>query len=438
MRVLASRTYRVNGNAEKKVLRFGQSHPAKWHPGLVRDLFLRYTKPGQTIFDPFGGRGGSLVGITLGRNVLLNELEPAFVAYCRQNYEYLKRQTLPGIELGWAEIHQGDSRRLDWLPAAEDTGRDSACVSSPSYGGSEVGDGRKYNNATNGGKGRGNRKGGSYEQSGNIANLKHAPGAVLEGCLSSPPYGDLADRCRAAEPNQARAIAKYGNRYGHGSPTRHVDGYGSTDGQIGRLPHVDVALSSPPYGTTFSDWDATSNAAREGQSVLYADERHTGARQNIGTIPYYDSAHESKRSPAPPAEAETYTQAVFQVYRELFRVIIDGGVLVLGGGDFVRDGTVGDLCGDTIRLCEAAGWLPVEQWQHQKASVSFWRRLHHRQRPDVPVVDYEWVLVFVKKFQGWPFTELEPTTAAPVEWTTKQASTSRQLSLVDATQLGLT
>jgi hypothetical protein len=58
----------------------------------------------------------------------------------------------------------------------------------------------------------------------------------------------------------------------------------------------------------------------------------------------------------------------------------------------------------------------VERWRHEKAVVSFWRRLHHSQNR--PVVTHEDVLVFVKGHQGWLFADLPSTTTAAAVLTT--------------------
>src|SRR5690348_1463106 len=92
MRVLPPRTYASGG--KPAWLRFGMNHPAKMSPLLARDLFLRYTLPGMTVLDPFLGRGTSLVGCALGRNLLGVELEAPFAQAARDNYRYLRAHSL--------------------------------------------------------------------------------------------------------------------------------------------------------------------------------------------------------------------------------------------------------------------------------------------------------------------------------------------------------
>lgn len=423
MHVLPPRTYASGG--KPAWLRYGGGHPAKMHPELARDLFLRYTLPGMTVLDPFLGRGTSLIGCALGRNLLGVELEAPFAQAARDNYRYLRAHSLPGVPLGWARVFRGDSRRLPFRSAAD------AVVTSPPYADTPLDPGEssrpeakiarllaegKYREAEvvrlhGSGKRSIFRSTGYGSSAGQIGDL---PLGDVAAAIASPPYGDVASRDRSKESYCQAQDPLLRAKYGTGDTNRHIDGYGETPGQIGNLPHA--AIGSPPYGNVFSDWDATSNAAREGQTVLYSDERWSGARQNIGNIPYYDHEHSSKRSPKAPDGAETYADACLEVYRECYRVVRPGGVLVLVTGNYVRTGAVVDLAADTIALARAAGWTPWERWEHRKSTVSFWRRLHNQQGR--PVVVSEDVLVFVKgSAPAWAFADLAPTYRAPADLT---------------------
>lgn len=490
--MLPPRTYRNDIALRRRLfIPEAMAHPAKMAALLCVDLFRRYTLPGQTVLDPFGGIGTTLVGITLlgPRNVILHELEPRFVALAQASLDHVRGSILPGLPLGEAVVLQGDSRHLplpdgecagvvrsppysnaisdtadggfreDWAERRADRLRAlgmpekaetllrkhanagsnfrqegystnpanignlphrgvDGIISSPPFGGSEAVDAggiRGVNNQHGGGNAT--RLG--YAESGTIANLTHSG---ISAVISSPPYADVASRQRSSEA-YALAHPEHAGPYGRSaaSANRSIDGYGETAGQIGHLAHrgVDDAIGSPLYGNAFSDWDLSGSAGKDGQTVCYADERH-GVRLNIGNIPYYSQEHLSKRSPAPPEGAETYSDACLAVYRECYRVVRPGGVLVLVTGDYVRSGKVVDLASDTIALCVAAGWTPVERWRHEKANVSFWRRLHARQGR--PVVPYEDVLVFCKGHApAWPFAELPPTTIRPAQLTRTKA-----------------
>lgn len=467
----------------------------------MRDLFLRYTLPGQTILDPFGGIGGALIGCTLGRNVILHELEAPFVEHQRRNEMHLRSHALGDVPLGSATILQGDSRHLP------------------------------------------------------------LPDGDVAAAITSPPYADLASRDRSAEPYSQNKDPELRAKYGSGDTNRHVDGYGDhTPGQIGDLPHdtrrylgtgpqidtIDACQNEsdpicaptvvPLVGTAAAvsaggqtpttrgvptapstggksarlsegcpaptcrvrtipsgrggrlagaaqaPCSSTEPRESETEPVRSAEARRTSKRitsfrgskaaprrsktssrsasratpngtpsddpsQNecicalnvagstLAEAPDPDRAPRSAApsgsapphsalggSVEPPNEPENYATACLAVYRECFRVVRSGGVLVLIVGPYVRNGTIVDLAADSIRLAEAAGWTPVERWRHEKAQISFWRRLHAQQAaargrdPHEVTVTHEDVLVFCKgEKPGWEFAELPPTHLAPVE-----------------------
>lgn len=468
MNTLPPRTYKANAGAEKRLLPFGIQHPAKMTAALCRDLFLRYTLPGWVVLDPFFGRGTSLIGCTLGRHVIGVELELPFVEYARANYEYLRAHLLPGLPLGKAVIEQGDSRHLP-LPSAAD-----ACLTSPPYAEAltyqQAGAGGEHWELLRAGYTPGEiaelrragdprvtqtrREAGYSRSPENIGNLPHA-------VISSPPYADVASRDRSNEPYCQAQDPVLRARYGSGDTNRHIDGYGHSDGQIGDLPHAgvdDACVSSPPFAETL----ATSHASQRGwvrangkpqgfgESTFNdygSSEGQIGVLRHGGVVhaavtspPYMDqhaigndnlTGHGLGRSDGKPrgeslqkdryqegaslalaGDPETYADACLAVYRECYRVVRPGGALVLVTGNYVRGGEIVDLAVDTIKLAQAAGWTPWECWRHEKSSVSFWRRLHHRQGR--PVVTHEDVLVFVKGEQpAWAFADLPPTTQAP-------------------------
>jgi hypothetical protein len=62
-------------------------HPAKANMFLQKALIDYLTEPGDTIIDPFGGTGTAMIGLLMGRNVALIELEPSFQALIEETYE---------------------------------------------------------------------------------------------------------------------------------------------------------------------------------------------------------------------------------------------------------------------------------------------------------------------------------------------------------------
>ena len=89
------------------------AHPAKMMLPLQRWLIEKYSMPGDVILDPMAGQGTLLIGCTMGRHVILVELESKFVGMLNDNWT--KIQTLGpemGYEMGTATILQGDARNL--------------------------------------------------------------------------------------------------------------------------------------------------------------------------------------------------------------------------------------------------------------------------------------------------------------------------------------
>jgi len=54
-------------------------HPAKMQLHLTRALIEYLTEPGDSVLDPFGGTGTTAIGLLMGRNVVLIELESHFI-----------------------------------------------------------------------------------------------------------------------------------------------------------------------------------------------------------------------------------------------------------------------------------------------------------------------------------------------------------------------
>ena len=55
------------------------SHPAKYNLGMVDAIVEAYSKPGDTILDPFGGTGSAAIACLSARKTILCELEPGYV-----------------------------------------------------------------------------------------------------------------------------------------------------------------------------------------------------------------------------------------------------------------------------------------------------------------------------------------------------------------------
>ena len=104
------------------------SHPAKMDAQLLIWISERYTEVGETILDPMAGSGTQMLSCTLGRNVVLVELEDKFCKMMADNWAEVKMRPQLGSVMGDCQIIQGDARNLEGLLADK-------IITSPPYTG---------------------------------------------------------------------------------------------------------------------------------------------------------------------------------------------------------------------------------------------------------------------------------------------------------------
>lgn len=365
---------------------------------LTLDIVRRYTRPGQTIIDPFLGLGGTLVALLEGRAVLGIELERHHYESAVKNAAHLLR--LAG-QLGkhpHYDLYNGDSRELLAGMAAD------SAVTSPAFG--EMNSEHAGGNVTQ----RPNKDGVGFE-GGKEYFTYDRNAQVVAG---SPPYADaLNETPEAAAKQRERVTEKIANGAVHPEGTKwgRRGSWGGgmahrvTQGYEGVLP--DVAAGSPPYEDTLS---------RNRSQEQYAHD-HPDLSKKYGRTDPSRSADGYGRAGAQIGNMKlkdnSYQDACRQIYAALYDAILPGGVLVLVTGDYVRkdkDGVskVIDLAQITIDLCVEAGWTPLERWVGRKKRVSFWRG--YWAKKGQPLLDYEDVLVFCRgEKPAWEFAELSPT-----------------------------
>lgn len=101
------------------------THPAKQQAYLHKDICNYVSEPGDSILDPFGGVGTSLISATMGRNVTLVEIESYYcdiISRCINELE----STVP-TGLGRMMLIQGDNRLALPIPCDH-------IITSPPYG----------------------------------------------------------------------------------------------------------------------------------------------------------------------------------------------------------------------------------------------------------------------------------------------------------------
>lgn len=74
-------------------------HIAKAHMLMVEELVEFVSEPGEVILDPFAGTGTILVALTMGRKVVLIELEEHFQEVIKQNIKGISRTISDAEEL---------------------------------------------------------------------------------------------------------------------------------------------------------------------------------------------------------------------------------------------------------------------------------------------------------------------------------------------------
>ena len=106
------------------------THPAKQNGYLHQDICEFVSKPGETILDPFGGVGTSLISATLGRNVILVEIEDYYADIIQKCIDHLNSQRyLSKAAETWGNmtVIQADNRVALPIPCDH-------VITSPPYG----------------------------------------------------------------------------------------------------------------------------------------------------------------------------------------------------------------------------------------------------------------------------------------------------------------
>jgi len=80
------------------------AHPAKMDAQLLLWIVERYTQVGEAILDPMAGSGTTMLACTLGRNVLLVDLEEKFCKMMRDNWGLVKMRPQLGYQMGNCQI----------------------------------------------------------------------------------------------------------------------------------------------------------------------------------------------------------------------------------------------------------------------------------------------------------------------------------------------
>jgi modification methylase len=154
----------------------------------------------------------------------------------------------------------------------------------------------------------------------------------------------------------------------------------------------DVILTSPPYACQIADLDTKNLLAGTGSLRREDTTNYSPNRQNLGH-----------------ARGSRYTTAMNDVYQACATVLKPGGYLILVTKDMRANGSLRNLSGETITLCENLGLQYHQRIIGLLATIredqlvmrpSFWQTLHARHARKrgerTHIVAHEDILVFHK------------------------------------------
>ena len=332
------------------------AHPAKMHLGLLLWIVGKYTEAGETILDPMAGAGTTMLATTLGRNVVLVDLEEKFCQMMEDNWAKLKAD---GWGLSDCQIIQGDARQLEGLLVDK-------IVTSPPYSDISMGGGLNTKPPREGHNDQSGRSSKSPSQEG--------AGGYVDKCIFSPPYAESNQ-----ETSQKKRDWQIGNSFGRQLFTKLDE-----PNNVGNLPYgqIDKIVTSPPYdeGTGHGRGSNASNEILDTKKLyLHGIGSYSEDMGNIGNM-----------------KGQSYLEAMLQVYQQCHKVLKPQGLMILVTKDFIRNKQRIRLSLDTIALCEQAGFELIDWHFRRLLTQSFWRVIYYKKHPEVERIDNEDVLVFRK------------------------------------------
>ena len=203
------------------------AHPAKMDAQLLIWIVERYTKVGETILDLMAGSGTLMLACTLGRSVVLVELEEKFCKMMRDNWEIVKMHPQLGYSMGECQIIQEDARQLEGLLVDK-------IVTSPPYAdtGHSQGDSEMQKDII---EKKHTWAGQEYSQ--DPSNIGNLPYGNIDSIITSPPYegsvsGNELDQSEKLIERQS-GKHKWGKHLRLGESTLHT--YSQNASNIGNL-----------------------------------------------------------------------------------------------------------------------------------------------------------------------------------------------------------
>ncbi len=335
------------------------AHPAKMDAQLLIWIVEHYTQQGEIILDPMAGSGTTMLACTLGRNIVLIELEHKFCKMMTDNWIEVQMRPQLGSKMGGCQIIQGDARHLEGLV--------DKIVTSPPYAKAQEGAGLAKNPPASF---RGVLKNFTQRQGDDINNISNLPYGQIDKIVTSPPYEEAMGE-KHHSPRADKLAQEKSN------PVTYTD-------------RVDSIIKSPPYSETLdrfrnreSEFEKLGKLGikinPESASNLVQEAQYSREPNNIGNL-----------------KSDSYLEAMLQVYQQCHKVLKPQGLMILVTKNFIRNQQVIRLDTDTIKLCEQAGFSYLERHYRKLPSQSFWRVIYHQKYPNVEQILNEDVLVFRK------------------------------------------
>jgi len=432
----------------KKFLEHAIAHPAKMNTKLLEFLIKTFTREGDVVLDPMAGSGSTgVVGSLLGRNVVQVDIERKFFGWMEEARRRVERQSTLKPK-GWIRNIRGDARKLSELLKRAD-----AIVTSPPY--SETFSSSKAGEATRTGKTKihdEKKLARPYTESLDKQQIGNLPHGSIDTIITSPPYAQSAQDS-SKSPCVTKPPRKGDVRQSRRKPP--INKYSDSPNNIGNLQHgsIDTIITSPPYADSkrggeadeeamaerwdrvvkernWDTWGKTWKTEGRKRALKSLGSGYSESEDNIGNLGYVDSIitstpyeesmserrhhtpntkraeklwkekhlgvypHSEKQIGA--MKKETYLEAMFKVYSEMFKVLKPDGLAVIVIKPFIRNKKVVDLPYHTWLLLKKMGFKLHKLYKLRLKTQSFWRILYYKKYPNVPRINHEYILV-VKK-----------------------------------------
>lgn len=244
------------------------------------------------------------------------------------------------------------------------------------------------------------------ENIGGKKNIGNLPYGQADKIITSPPYSEI--RMDGGGKNRA-GMKPYTDEPADTWRTQREQK------NIGNLPHgkIDKIVSSPPYLKDVEPHTEMRPGAKRETTRGYVDKvissppyeeglGHGGKRRtkvlsrSKGIWAQGRDSYSKSKTNIGSLIGKTYLGEMLKVYRECFKILKPGGLMILITKDFIRNKKRVRLGEDTIKLCQAAGFVFKEIYHRKIEHPSFWRTLYHQKHPEVEKIDSEDIPIFEK------------------------------------------